>query len=243
MVKLAERAFPTRVWPGKTSNFQESRRSVIYSRTHLILYSMPVGELERAKNEIHRVLMDNNFESENEVDFSIERIVVETGYKWLFTDRTRNCIQEFENVFNFCGDGVSAEVFYQFLLSMCHKKLGEMEELECQLLEMLRISCINSRSMDYFEMQLLAEVAEMAGNDILASEIYISSRMISVRAIDKLYNAKPRTSVRHWNISCDINVKMILGMIYKTRSEEPGYFLLFTLRYMLVFMKDYNFIT
>ena len=44
MVDLAERVFPTRVWPGKTSNFQESRRLVIYSRTHLILYSMHVGE-------------------------------------------------------------------------------------------------------------------------------------------------------------------------------------------------------
>ena len=239
IVDFVERDFHNRVCSGNTSNL-ESRESVICSKTHLILYSMHVGELERAKDEIYSVLMDNNFEGENEVYFNIEQIVVETGYKWLFTDRTRNCIQEFENVFDFCGDSVSAEVFYQFLLSMCHTKLGEIQELECQLSDMLRISFRNSHSIDYFEMLLIGEVAGMAGNNILASEIYKSSRMINVRAIDELYHAKPRTTVRHWNISCDSNVKGFLGMIYKTRSEEPGYFLLFAFRYTLVSMKDYN---
>ena len=196
-------------------------------------------EFKRAKDEIYRVLMDNNFEIEKKTHFDIEQISVETGYGWLFGDKIMNCIHEFKYVFDNVEASVSAGVFFQFLLSMCHNKLKENQELEFQLGEMLEIYLSNSLLMKYFEMLLLVEVAEMAGNIMLASEIYISSIMSSVWAIDALYRVKPKKTFRNRNISWRDHVKFGLGKLYKMSHEEtPGSFLLYSMRIMLHIIKD-----
>ena len=241
MVDLVERNPSAHVCSGGTFSFKRSRGLVSQLKILLILYSMNAGEFERAKDEIYRLLMDDNFESEKRIHFDIEQMAVKTGYVWLFSHRTMSCIQEFNYVFDNVEASVSREVFFQFLLSMCHNKLKEKQELDFQLREMLEIYLSNSRSMQYFEMLLLGEVAEMTGNNILASEIYISSIMLNIRAIHELFRVKPKRTVRHWNVSCRDIVKFGLGKLYKESSERTsGPVLLYTMRAMLHLIKDHH---
>ena len=145
----------------------------LWSKAILILFLMNSGQLEKARDELQYVISKNNLNASG-LSFDISNVVMETGYTWLFGYGTMNSIEEWKNAFNKCKVNVSADFFFRFMLSMCHKKLGTKQGLECQLEALLNITETNSHSLHRCDYLLLGEVAEMVGQDSLAPEIYKS---------------------------------------------------------------------
>ena len=83
-------------------------------------------------------------------------------------------------------------VFFRFLLLKCYKKLCNKQGLKCHLKTWFNIFGKHSHSICLCDYLLLGEVAEMAGNDALAPEIYKSWLVLTFEAIDVLIDAENR---------------------------------------------------
>ena len=198
------------------SEFKESLsdqslyRFSLFSKILLILHSLNAGKIETARDELE-CLINIICNGKHDIYFDIICIVDETGYQWLFTSRVTNLIREYKNVFGNKEASVSVKVFSRFLLSMCHKKLSDEHGLKFQLGELNKILKNGEDSAHYLGNVLLGEVAEMAGDDRIGSNICKSTLIFTFEAIDDLMCAETTASENAHSVSVEIRNNQNIG--------------------------------
>ena len=129
------------------------------------LFLMKVKKFVMAIQLLNRAVVFYNKEMQN-TTFRICNLITETGYTWIFNRATMNALQEQCNVYRSTTEAmVSAKLFFSFLLSKCHRSLGNEKQLVLQVKNMneqFNIKCnCNGSSTLYFDHVLFNEVVEM----------------------------------------------------------------------------------